>query len=141
MWRWLSRWFRRSPPTAEELRHQAQRYLRRRDIRRALPLLQQALEMEPSNLEARINLGVALYLSQRYEEALPHFEFAVALDANNPTALMNLAATYDALGRLDDALTLLRRIAERFPNLPDVHYNLAVALAKKGDWIKRRSPS
>jgi predicted Zn-dependent protease len=31
---------------------------------------------------------------------------------------------------------LLRRIAERFPNLPDVHYNLAVALAKKGDWTE-----
>ncbi|MER3500920.1 MAG: hypothetical protein C4295_05470 [Candidatus Fervidibacterota bacterium] len=132
MWQQLKRWFKRDNLSAAELRRQAAHYLRQGKPQRALPLLQQALTMEPSNFEGHVNAGVALYLLRRYEEALHHFRFAVALDPQNATALLNLAATLDALGQVDEALTVLRKVVTLFPNLPDVHYNLAVALAKKG---------
>jgi tetratricopeptide (TPR) repeat protein len=132
MWRRLLKWFKRKPVSAEELRKRALKLLRQGKPEQALSLLQQSLELEPSNMEARINAGVAFYLMRRYDEALQHFQFAVALDPQNSTALMNLAATLDALGQVEEALNVLRRLAKLFPNMPDVHYNLAVALAKKG---------
>lgn len=132
IWRRLRQWLKRAP-TAKQLRRKALERLRKGNARSALPLLEKALAMEPSNIEGRLHMGVALYLLGRYREAETHFRFVVALDPNNAHALLNLAATYDAQGRVDDALPLLRKVAQLFPEVPDVHYNLAVALAKKGD--------
>lgn len=132
VWQRLTKWLKRKPPSAEELRKQALRFLRKGKPQQALLLLQRSLELEPSNVEGRINAGVALYLLKRYDEALQHFKFVAALEPQNPTALINLAATLDALGQLDEALNVLRRLVAMFPKMPDVHYNLAVALAKKG---------
>lgn len=92
--------------------------------------------MEPSNLEARVNLGVALYLQKRYSDALAHFQYVLGIDPNNSNALLNQAACYDALGQTDRAISILRQTALRFPNMPDVHYNLALALAKTGQWTE-----
>lgn len=132
MWQRFKKLFERKPPSAENLRKRALKFLRQGKPQKALVLLQQSLELEPSNMEGHINAGVALYLMRRYDEALKHFQFAVALDPQNATALINLAATLDALGQLDEALTILRKLVNLFPNMPDVHYNLAVALARKG---------
>lgn len=132
MWQRLKKVFERKRPSAESLRRQALKLLKQGKPQKALALLQQSLELEPSNMEGHINAGVALYLLKRYEEALKHFQFAAALDPQNATALINLAATLDALGQLDESLTILRKLVSLFPNMPDVHYNLAVALARKG---------
>ncbi len=133
MWRKVMSWLKRKPPTAAQLRQKGLKRLRKGDAKGALPFLSQALALEPSNFECRINMGVALYLLRRYDEALEHFRFATALDPQNATALLNLAATCDALEQLDEALKALQKAAHLFPDMPDVHYNLAVALAKKGD--------
>lgn len=133
MWRKVVRWLKREPLTAAELRQRGLKRLRKGDAKGALRFLAQALSLEPSNFECRINMGVALYLLRRYDEALEHFRFASALDPQNATALLNLAATHDALGQLDEALKVLQKVTHLFPDMPDVHYNLAVALARKGE--------
>lgn len=132
MLRKLTELIKRKEPTAEEMRRKALRFLKRGKPHLALTLLEKSLELEPSSIEGHINAGVALYLMQKHEEALKHFQFAAALDPQNATALINLAATLDALGQIDEALSVLRKLVSLFPNMPDVHYNLAVALAKKG---------
>ena len=46
-------------------------------------------------------------------------------------ALLNLAACYDGLGRLDDSIATLEKIVADRPQWKDAHYNLAVAYYKK----------
>ncbi len=134
IWNKIRGWFRRKPPSAQQLRWRASKKLREGALTEAVRLLRRSLESEPANLEARVNLGVALYLQKRYSEALPHFQYVVAIDPDNSNALLNLAACHDALGHTDQALSILQETARRFPTLPDVHYNLALALAKSGRW-------
>jgi len=95
-----------------------------------MEVLRSALKIEPSNFEARINLGTALYLTKAYEEAMEHFQYVLAIDRNQPMALLNLAACYDALGDLDRSITTLEELMDLCPDWRDGHYNLAIAYLK-----------
>jgi tetratricopeptide (TPR) repeat protein len=46
-------------------------------------------------------------------------------------ALLNLAACYDALGDLDNSVTVLEQLVQERPQWKDAHYNLAVAYVKQ----------
>ena len=45
--------------------------------------------------------------------------------------MLNLAATYDALGRIDDSIATLEKLVEGRPKWADANYNLAVAYMKQ----------
>ncbi len=63
-----------------------------------------ALELDPGNVTAHMNLGSALNNLRRFEEAARHYERALALDPRNPLAHRNLGNTLQGLGRLEDAV-------------------------------------
>lgn len=50
MWQRLKKVFERKPPSAESLRRQALKFLKQGKPQKALALLQQSLELEPSNM-------------------------------------------------------------------------------------------
>ena len=106
-------------------------YLRRKQYLKAIASLSEAQELEPSRLEGRLNLGAALYLAQRPDEALGHLKYVLAFDPQNTIALLNLAATYDALGRIDESIATLEQLVADRPNWADANYNLAVAYLKQ----------
>jgi len=106
-------------------------YLRRKQYLKAIASLLEAHELEPSRLEGRLNLGAALYLAQRPDEALEHLKYVLAFDPQNTIALLNLAATYDALGQTDNAIATLEQLVKDRPNWADANYNLAVAYLKQ----------
>ena len=110
-------------------KHGAQ-LLARKKPERAVDVMRQALELEPSRLEGRLNLGAALFMSGRHEEAVSHFRYVLAFDPQNTMALLNLAASLDALGRLGESVETLRLLVERRPTWRDAHYNLGVGFYK-----------
>jgi tetratricopeptide (TPR) repeat protein len=107
------------------------RYLGRKQYLKAIASFQEAYELEPSRLEGRLNLGAALYLAQRPEEALGHLKYVLALEPQNTMALLNLAATYDSLGLIDESIATLEKLVHDRPNWGDANYNLAVAYLKQ----------
>ncbi len=106
-------------------------YLRRKQYLKAIASLSEAHELEPSRLEGRLNLGAALYLAQRPGEALEHLKYVLAFEPQNTVALLNIAATYDALGQTDNAIAALEALVKDRPNWADANYNLAVAYLKQ----------
>lgn len=57
----------------------------------ALVLLQKAIEKEPKNVEARIQLGVLLHSQQKLREAYREWQEALALDPDSKSAQMYLS--------------------------------------------------
>lgn len=106
------------------------RLLERKKPERAVEVMRQALALEPSRLEGRLNLGAALFLSGGYEEAVGHFRYVLAFDPQSTMALLNLAASLDALGRLEESVETLQLLVDRRPTWRDAHYNLGVGLYK-----------
>jgi tetratricopeptide (TPR) repeat protein len=79
------------------------------DLREALRLCYQALELDKNNSEIYLNIGQTLDASQRYEEAIDAYDKAIRL-GNPPTADYNVKA--EALAGKGNALYFLNRYEE-----------------------------
>jgi tetratricopeptide (TPR) repeat protein len=55
----------------------AQKYLQQKRPDLAIPELEAAVAIEPSNVETQANLGVLYYFAQNYAKAVPHLQAAV----------------------------------------------------------------
>jgi tetratricopeptide (TPR) repeat protein len=67
-------------PQNDLARHErlAQQYLSQREPAKAIPELQAIVSLDPSNLDARANLGVLLFFQGSYDQALPLLQAVVA---------------------------------------------------------------
>lgn len=127
---------KRSQPASRNARadllwQQGSRMLERKKYDRAISSMREALEIEPSRLEGRLNLGAALYLTGQFAEAVIHLKYVLGLDPQNTMALLNLAACYDGLGHIDESIAALERLVSDRPQWKDAHYNLALAYCKR----------
>jgi len=91
-----------------------------------------AVDAAPEWVEARINLGTAMYQLGRMEEALEHFSVAVKFEPQNALAEFNLGCVLEQLGNTPEAIAHLSRAVELAPSLADAHLNLALAYEKNG---------
>jgi tetratricopeptide (TPR) repeat protein len=78
------------------------------------------------------NLGVALQSEGRADEAIGHYQRAMALSADYAPAYNNMATALRATGRLGEAVATYGRAIELRPEYPEAHYNLANALLDEG---------
>jgi tetratricopeptide (TPR) repeat protein len=94
----------------------------------------QALEIDPTMVDARLNLGRLLHEAGRTVEAEGHYRSALETRPDDPTALFNLGVALQDLGRPAEAAEIYEKVLEIDPALADAHYNLAViyeALGRK----------
>jgi protein O-mannosyl-transferase len=83
---------------------------------------------------AHNNLGGFLVEQGQSDEALPHFQQAVALRPNLAKSQYNLGAVLREKGQLGDAILHLRRAVDLAPSYVEAHNALARALAQKHDF-------
>jgi len=93
---------------------------------------QKAVEAAPEWVEARINLGTAMYQLGRMEEAYEHFLMAVGFEPENALAEFNLGCVLEQLAKTEEAIVHLSRAVELVPSLADGHLNLALAYERTG---------
>tara|TARA_R110002049_G_scaffold70521_6_gene182122 strand:- start:11952 stop:12935 length:984 start_codon:yes stop_codon:yes gene_type:complete len=84
----------------------------------------QILELDPDNVPALNAKGTVAFYRSKYLDAVNFFEKVVKLRPGNGIFLSNLADTYVELGRLDDAISIYRKIE---PVSQDVLYELGRA--------------
>src|SRR5665213_2902223 len=101
-------------------------------VTEAAKAYQKAVEAAPEWVEARINLGTAMYQLGRMEEAYEHFLMAVGFEPENALAEFNLGCVLEQLAKTDEAIVHLSRAVELIPSLADGHLNLALAYEKTG---------
>jgi tetratricopeptide (TPR) repeat protein len=74
------------------------------------------------------NLAVAFYDDGQLDQAITHYQRALALRPDHAPAHNNLGAALRAQGRLDEAVASYERALAAQPDYADAHYNLANAL-------------
>ena len=79
------------------------------------------------------NYGAALQGDKRIDEALAHYERAVAADPTYVPAYSNMGAALSAQGRIDAAKRAYQRALELDPEFADAHFNLGNTLLREGN--------
>lgn len=69
---------------------------------------ERALSVQPSFPAALVNLGNLALEEDRVDEAVAHYERAIAIDAEYSGAHFNASIAYKRLGRYEDAVRALR---------------------------------
>lgn len=94
-----------------------------------------ALECDPSNINARINLGHRLYHLGKIDEARFHTELALTIDPDNAFAWCNLSIVQTSDGQTEEAVVSARRAFELSPS-PIHEFALAMALLNNEQWAE-----
>ncbi|HVR28880.1 MAG TPA: protein kinase [Thermoanaerobaculia bacterium] len=82
----------------------------------ALVEMRAALAIEPLSLPFNVNLGFILYMARRYVEAERQLLTTLELDPAYPLALLALGETIAQVGRVDQAIDLMRKPTDSIEN-------------------------
>lgn len=80
---------------------------------------QKALDIDPKNVNARVDMGTALWAGGQLEKALAEHRKAMKLDPNQPHAHMNAGITLMDLGRPKEAVKELEAYLKLSPDAPN----------------------
>jgi tetratricopeptide (TPR) repeat protein len=94
----------------------------------AIEHLQQALALEPDDLEALATLGSVYFASKKFEESVVVFNRMLDIDYFNTHALKGRAYALDLLGRTDEAIYDYLRFLSLKTDDAQVHANFVAAL-------------
>jgi tetratricopeptide (TPR) repeat protein len=104
----------------------------------AIDVFQRGIQRLPRSARLQIGLGVALYSSGSYGEAIRALAAASDIEPSDPHPYLFLAKACEALSQpSDEVLRRMERFAQLFPRNPLASYSYAMSLWK----VKRRQGS
>lgn len=124
---------------AQALRSEAQRAQALADARagrfeQARLAFERALELEPRNVSALVNLGAVHQAMGQFEQALSRYAEALRLEPGLPEAWNNRGLVLLELRRHEEALRCCDLAISLRPDYPEAHNNRGVALQGLGRW-------
>lgn len=128
----LRQWLAERPNDALARHALADGLLKSGNLREAQPHYEQLLKANARDLVAANNLAW-IYGELKDPRALPQAEAAYALAPENPSTLDTLGWILVNQGQAQRGRSLLEKAHKQAPDAPDIHWHLAVALAKSGD--------
>jgi len=118
--------------TMAKLVHQAYVDIKARRWYSADAELKDALAVDPTCVEAHLDLVVVFCAMQKYDEAASEADCVIKLEPRTPRGYMSKAAVLEERGDLKGALTVMEKIIQQFPQMPDLALQKSkVALLKK----------
>jgi Flp pilus assembly protein TadD len=108
-------------------------YLNRNVLDKAQANLEKAVQLDPSDANACNNLGVVSGENGDYDASQRYFEKALSLRPSHLLAVQNLVKLYDYKDRPEDALRILKTAVATEPTSADLHVELGLFLAGKGN--------
>ncbi len=103
----------------------AQLWYVQKDYRQAIEAARRAVELEPTQPEAHLYLGLALVREERYKEAVPALETGLEQNPDHHEALTSLAIALVMDDRPEEALKRIEEASPKFRNQPVFLYNAA----------------
>jgi DNA-binding transcriptional MerR regulator len=91
-----------------------------------------ALDVDPANTTARINLGRMLHAEGSLAGAEAHYREALRRDSSSAIAWYNLGVLLEDLSQLEEATIAYERAVRADAQLADAHYNLALLYERAG---------
>jgi tetratricopeptide (TPR) repeat protein len=109
------------------------------ELEEAVAEYEQALEIEPENVDVMSNLGVAYYNLGQLDKAIDQYSKAIEIAPKDADIRSNLAAAYvqkyqtsGALDQLDSALAEYEKAVELKPTLAQAFFGMGVVYALLG---------
>jgi tetratricopeptide (TPR) repeat protein len=102
----------------------------------AVPLLSAAHSRFPQDFWLNFELGFALFMAQRRDEALGYYRAALALRPEGAEVHTNLGLVLSEEGRLDEAMGHYQQALQLDPKLAPAHARLGLILHDKGELDK-----
>lgn len=94
--------------------------------------LRKALALEPGNWEIQFTLGVLYFKKGIYETAIRYLQECRERSPDDPRVLKYLGMSYNKSDMSDEAVEILSRLCDLEPQSAEAHFNLGIALDKKG---------
>ena len=91
-----------------------------------------AARIRPGDAQTRVNLGYALQLQGRYEEAASEYRAAIRADASFVEAHNNLCGVLHQANQAGEAIAECREALRLAPGYAKAHFNLGLALTRAG---------
>jgi len=116
--------------------------LERSDPQGAMQAYREAIETDPSHLDAWINLGLLQHESRRLNDALRTYLEALDVVGAEPVLLFNLGVLLEDMQRRREAMQAYQGVLRVDPRFADAHYNLAMLFersAKPRDALRHMS--
>jgi len=100
--------------------------------RNSVTLFEHALSVTSKNYLAHHNLGVALFLEGRTDDAVRHYNAALKIKPDYADAHYNIGMALTAQGKYEEAIHRYREALRIKPDNADAHNNIGVAMAAQG---------
>lgn len=114
--------------------HKAQQLIRREKFEEAADEFRSALAADPSQIDARLELGDMMLRLERYPQGLYHYEQAIHDFPESPRPYFKLGNYYADMDRVDRAREYYRQSIEKDPYYIESYNNLAVLAMREKDW-------
>jgi Flp pilus assembly protein TadD len=130
-------------PTDEKIRSELIALVREQHDRAAFErVLAEGLVATPDSASLHFEAGRDAARAGRYDDAIPHLEFAIRARPEESAAPCELATIYFATNRADAGLAVLDRLLQAQPSCQPaltllVRYGLEHADPRTGEWLKR----
>jgi tetratricopeptide (TPR) repeat protein len=121
--------------------HHGRALLRLGDTAAAAAAFEEELRRSPNDFESHLSLGVLAKSSQRYDEALAHFQRAAQARPQDVNVRYYLGSLQVSMGWLAEAQQLLEEVTREAPQLLQAHVLLATVyyrLGRKQDGERER---
>jgi tetratricopeptide (TPR) repeat protein len=108
----------------------------------AMRVFRTALEQEPTNFDANLQLGTLYRIEQRFDDAMLYLRRAASVKPDDVGLRHSMAATQLGLGDVEKARELLEGVTKDAPGFVDAHVLLATAyyrLKRKDEGDRERA--
>jgi tetratricopeptide (TPR) repeat protein len=111
----------------DALIRKARKAFKDKDLIEAIDLFEEALEIEPDDIDTHEALATACYLAQDHQGAIKYFTRLTQLKPRNSTAWVNLGAIHNLRQEFQEAIKALRNGIQRDGKNSEAFYNLGIA--------------
>ena len=108
-------------------------YFANGDVEHSYKSLQDALNLKPNSQEAYLKLGEIAYYSRDYDRAMDNLSKVTAKDPQNRTALFMKGFIYKETGDTANAVVLLRKVCDLYPEYEPAFEELGMLYANRHD--------
>jgi tetratricopeptide (TPR) repeat protein len=98
----------------------------------AIQWYRKVLDIQPKNISAFCNIGVALQSQGKLSEAIVSYKKAISIKPDYASAYSNLGYALQEHGKLDEAVTSFQKAISIKPDYAEAYYNLGNSLKEQG---------
>ncbi len=104
------------------------------ELNKAISVYQRAIELDPTDPDSILNLGLLAWKMNLYDVAEKFFRIFLTMKPESPSAIINLAGTLRDQGKADDAVELLQAELFKHPENHELWNSLGSVVMEQGKY-------